>query len=43
MKHRNVSIELDNIMVTGMGDLSQSQIGEGLGENGKRAGGSRKS
>lgn len=34
-KHRNVSIELDNMTATGMGDLSQSQIGEGLGRMGR--------
>lgn len=36
-----MSIELDNMMAIDMGDLSQSQIGEGLGENGKRAGRNR--
>lgn len=40
-EHRNMFIELDNMTATGMVDFSQSQIQEGLGENGKRVGRSK--
>lgn len=42
-KHRHMSIEVDNLLAIGIGDLSRSQIEAGWRETGKRAGRTRKS